>query len=97
MGYALRRYLSQHRWVYSLFVVMLAAIVASSVRSVVADAERARDIWTNTQIALVAAREHEAGELIEFDTVELPVVAIPDSALTALGGGQRARQSIAAG
>ena len=97
MGLAFRRLLSRHRWAYWLLVATVAAIVASSVRSAMTDAERARDTWTTTAIVLTAARDHVAGEPIEFDSVELPMVAIPAGALETLGGDGLARQAIMAG
>ncbi|MEM8619985.1 MAG: hypothetical protein AAGF73_09705 [Actinomycetota bacterium] len=97
MGLAVRRLLSRHRWVYWLVVATIATIVAASVRSVITDAEHARDAWTTTTVVLTAARDHDAGEPIDYDSVELPMVAVPAGALQMLTGDEFARQPIMAG
>ncbi len=97
MGYTLRRFLSEHRWVYWAIVIATATVAAWSVHGTVDHAEQARRSWTATQIVLVAAHDHDAGDVIGHDAIELPVAAVPATAVHQLDSDAIARQSIAAG
>ncbi|MEM9515150.1 MAG: hypothetical protein AAGA42_09870 [Actinomycetota bacterium] len=97
MGYAIRRFLSTHRWAYWLLVVSLACVVGVSVRGATTDADHARRAWRETQVILAAVRHHDAGEPIEYEEIELPVAAVPATALRQVDADAIARQPIAAG
>ncbi len=89
-----RLFLARHPSVYWVAVVVLAAGVAAGVRGQLRAVEAARERWAEFDQVLVAVREHDPGDVLATRAVELPVAAIPPSALDRPPPGARATQRI---
>lgn len=95
-----RRFLARRPWVYWLVVVALAAFVGAGVVRQSRSVEEARRRWDTVRSVVVATDDHEPGAPVTertTRTVDLPIGAVPPSALERLSGDARARQRIAAG
>jgi hypothetical protein len=76
--------LARRPWIYWAAVVLLAAAAASVTAAQLGRIDAARREWGTTTTALVAAADHEPGDPVRTRAVDLPVAAVPDTALTTL-------------
>lgn len=92
-----RLFLASHRWAYWAIVAAIAAFVALAAHAQFAALDEARAQWDNTQQVLVADIDLNPGDPLELSSIELPLVAVPSSAVAALPDGAQLRQRVAAG
>lgn len=95
-----RHWLARHPSVYWLAVVVLAAVIGSGVAAQVSALDDARRAWGTSRTVLIARDDLVPGTSLDdggLDTVALPSMAVPPSALTSLPDGARLRQRVAAG
>ncbi len=97
IGQVVRLALARRPWIRWLVVILAATgagvLVFGQLRSV----DEARRAWTEQRTVLVAAGPHEPGEPFDVVERELPVAAVPTSALEELPAGTFSRQRISAG
>ncbi len=94
---AARLFLARRPWVYWLAVVLLAIGVAAGVQRELGDVHDARARWGEVRAVHVATHDHEPGEVLATSTVELPLAAIPPTALAHAPPDARAKQRVSAG
>lgn len=92
-----RIFLARHPLWYWLAVAALAIAVAALAHDRAARVDRARHEWGSARRVIVADGDHEPGDALRISAVELPIAAVPPSALEALPADARLRQRVAAG
>ena len=92
-----RHFLARNPWVYWATVISFAAVVAFVIHQQLSLLEEARQEWGDTRTVLVADVDLDPGNPIRASNIELPVAALPDSALDEIPAGSELRQRVAAG
>ena len=92
-----RALLARHPSLYWITVALLAVAIGLTARTRFADLDRARAAWGTTRPVLVAETDHRPGDLLRVAAVDLPVAAVPASAIDALPAGAVLRRGLAAG
>lgn len=94
-----RTLLARRPWIYWLFVVAVAGLIAVAVSNALADVRRERDAWGETTTVRVAAAAIEPGDLIAplVETRTVPIAMAPDSARITIDGTTTARQWVGVG
>ncbi len=93
----LRNLLARQPWIYWSAVIAIAVGAAFVVKSQLDGAEAARSSWEDTRPVLVARHDVDPDSPVVADTVELPVAAVPATAIDALPDGALAHRRIGAG
>ena len=89
--------LARRPWIYWAVVATFAALAVVVVQSEMASIDAERNRWGTTRQVLVARQQHEPGDSLTADLVELPVAALPADALVEASAGSLIRQRVAAG
>lgn len=97
IGPAIRLALARRPWIRWLVVGATALGVGVLVLGQLRAVDDARRAWTDQRSVLVAARDHEPGDVLVVETRRLPVAAVPESALDIEQIGAVARQRVGAG
>ncbi len=94
---SLRRLIARHRWMRWIPVVAACAGFLVTAHASTTAADAARDAWGRRRSVWVASRDLEPGTPVDAARIELPAVAVPDSAIDRSPIGQIAVQRIGAG
>ncbi|MFK8024399.1 MAG: hypothetical protein AB8G26_10605 [Ilumatobacter sp.] len=97
LGPRLRWFAARHRHLRLGVAVLVAVSTGLVVHAQLRRVDEARAEWSETREVQVANAPHAAGDPIRARLVELPLAAIPDSAVTRLEPDQRAMQRIGTG
>ena len=92
-----RHFLARHPWVYWAVVLSSAAIVAGAIFHQLSLLEYEREEWQETRSVLVADTDLQPGDSIKASNTDLPLAALPESALDVIPNGSQLRQHVAAG
>lgn len=92
-----RHFLARHPWVYWAFVLSFAAIVAGAIYHQLSLLEDARQKWQETRSVLVADTDLQPGDAIKASNTDLPLAALPESAIDVIPDGSQLRQRVASG
>lgn len=92
-----RVFLARHPFWYWLIVVAVGVAAGAMVRDRLAAIDHERDRWGSTRPVLVATVDHQPGDELRVRTIELPIAALPPSAVERLPTRTRLRQRVAAG
>jgi hypothetical protein len=92
-----RLFLARHRWVRWTAVAILAGSSALTVHDRLRALELARREWAERRTVLVAETDLDPDDEVRAAPIDLPVAAVPPSALASLPAGARLRQPVAAG
>jgi len=92
-----RVFLARHRWTYWLVLAATAVGLGLVVNGRLVALDAARDRWVDVRTVHVARHDHRPDESLVVDAVELPVAAIPPSALSEPPDARVARRHIGAG
>lgn len=83
LGPAARRFLARRPWIRRTAILTLAAAGGVMTWSMLQDVERARASWTDSRTVVVAAGDHEAGDVLRVRTIDIPLAVIPPDAVDA--------------
>jgi flagella basal body P-ring formation protein FlgA len=83
--------------VYWAIVLSFAAVVAAATHQQLSRLEDARQQWQETRSVLVADTDLKPGNFIKASNADLPVAAVPESALHGIPDGAQLRQRVAVG
>ena len=92
-----RIFLARHRWTYWLALVAIAVGLGVVTNGRLVALDSARNRWVETKTVHVARRDPRPDEPLMVDALELPIAAIPPSALTAPPDELVARRHISTG
>ena len=95
----IRRFTAQHRWLHPVLATVLATLVAAALWAQFERVDDARRRWDERRTVLVADGAHEPGDSLRTRERDLPITAIPPSAVVADTdvAGSIARQRLADG
>jgi hypothetical protein len=92
-----RVFVARHRWIYWTTAALVAVAIGLLVKDRLDAVEAERTSWQQTRPVLVATADLVADGPIAAETVELPIAAVPPSAIAELPPEARLRQRVAAG
>ena len=94
-----RLQLARRPWIYWVFVVGVAGLVAVAVSNAIGEVRRERDSWGATTTVVVARTDIQPGDLIAaaVETRVVPIAMAPATAVRAVVDGATARQRVAIG
>ena len=94
-----RRLLARRPWIYWMFVVIVAGLIALLVSNALAEVRRERATWGETTSVQVAIAEIGPGDLIAplVETRTVPIAMAPPAAVGSVASGATARQQVGIG
>jgi SAF domain len=96
-GSRVRIAIARRPWIRWLVIAGLSIAAGSTVAGQLRGVEAARSSWAETVVVFTARQDLAPGEALSVTTAELPIAAVPKSALTEVPIGMTARQRIAVG
>ena len=92
-----RLVLARRPWVYWAVVATFATLAVVAVQREMTSIDAERNRWGTAREVLVARQNHEPGDPLDVDLVELPVAALPADALVEVPDVGRVRQRVGRG